>query len=110
MNIAPLSLNSQIVNRGDSPTATAARSAGVPHADGAAESSSSASGAPASPTMTFSTDLRIDNQHQVYYEVVDDQTGSELLEIPPAALRAISENLNVPLEGDQATPILNVKS
>jgi uncharacterized FlaG/YvyC family protein len=56
-----------------------------------------------------STDMKIDNQHQVYYEVVDDSTGDVLFEIPAEALRAIGESLNVPLVGDGSAPGVDVK-
>lgn len=58
----------------------------------------------------FSTDLRVDAQHQPYYEVVDDKTGDVLFEIPPEALRKIGESLNVPLIGDASVPSVDVKS
>src|SRR5271169_6895503 len=52
--------------------------------------------AAASPTQ-FSTDRQIDDHHQVYYEIVDDNTGKVLMELPPEALRKIGESLNLPL-------------
>lgn len=78
----------------------------------AAESSASSLGpAPAvSPPAQFSTDMQIDNHHQVYYEVVDDRSGDVLFEIPAEALRKIGESLNVPLLGDAQTPSVDVNS
>jgi len=63
-----------------------------------------------SPPVQFSTDLRIDDQHQLYYAVVDDSTGGVLFEIPPEALRAIGESLNVPLVGESTGHNVDVKS
>jgi hypothetical protein len=67
--------------------------------------------APAAASLEkFSTDLRVDAQHQPYYEVVDDKTGDVLFEIPPEALREIGESLNVSLIGDASVPSVDVKS
>ena len=67
--------------------------------------------APAVPSSSqLSTDLRIDRQHQLYYEFVDDSTGSVVFEIPPEALRAIGESLNLPLNGDATAHGVDVKS
>src|SRR5208282_1520608 len=65
--------------------------------------------APSSPAQ-FSTNLRVDDQHQVYYEFVDDRTGDVVFEIPPEALREIGESLNVPLEGLSSGHNVDVKS
>ena len=65
---------------------------------------------PASSSPQFSTDMRIDDQHQVYYEFVDASTGDVLFEIPPEALRAIGESLNLPLNGDSGGHGFDVKS
>ena len=58
----------------------------------------------------FSTNMQVDNRHQVYYEFVDDSTGDVVFEIPPAALREIGESLNLPLAGDASVPSIDVKS
>ncbi len=63
-----------------------------------------------SPPAQFSTDMQIDNHHQVYYEIVDDRSGDVLFEIPAEALRKIGESLNVPLLGDAQAPSLDVQS
>jgi uncharacterized FlaG/YvyC family protein len=52
----------------------------------------------------------VDAEHQLYYEVVDDSTGDVLFQIPPEALRAIGESLNVPLIGDANVPSVDVNS
>jgi len=64
------------------------------------------------PTLpaSVSTDLRIDNEHQVYYEFVDQSTGDVVFEIPPEALRAIGESLNVPLDGGASIHSIDLKS
>ena len=72
--------------------------------------SPSVSPAPVVPESAFSTDMKVDEQHRVYYEFVDGRTGDVMFEIPPAALRAIGESLNVPLVGDASVPSVDVKS
>ncbi len=62
----------------------------------------------AAPPVQFTTDLQIDNHHQIYYEVVDDSTGAVLLEIPSEALRKIGESLNLPLEGESNAPTVDL--
>ncbi len=58
---------------------------------------------PAAPSpFELSTSLQIDDQHQVYYEFVNKATGDVVFEIPPEALRAIAESLNLPLEGEDS--------
>ena len=58
----------------------------------------------------LSTDMRVDQQHQIYYEVVNDRTGDVLFEIPSAVLRNIAESLNVPLVGDSNGHSVDVKT
>jgi hypothetical protein len=60
--------------------------------------------------MPIGTDMRVDAQHQVYYEFVDESTGDVMFEIPPEALREIGESLNLPLVGDASVPSVDVKS
>jgi hypothetical protein len=66
--------------------------------------------APVLSPSSFSTDMQVDNDHQIYYAVVDDSTGDVLFEIPSEALRKIGESLNVPLIGDANVPSVDVKS
>ena len=73
-------------------------------------SAPAATGADESPAPAFSTDMRVDDQHQVYYEFVDAQTGEVMFEIPPEALREIGESLRMPLEGDTGGHSLDVKT
>jgi uncharacterized FlaG/YvyC family protein len=54
--------------------------------------------------------MRVDDQHQIYYETVDDRTGDVLFEIPPEALRAIAESLNLSLVGSSSGHSVDVKS
>ena len=79
----------------------------------AAAGSTPESSAPApavSSSPQFSTDMEIDDQHQIYYKFVEVSTGDVLFEIPPAALRAIGESLNVPLVGESSSHNVDVKS
>lgn len=54
--------------------------------------------------------MRVDNEHQVYYEFIDASTGDVMFEIPPEALREIGESLNLPLVGDGRVPSVDVNS
>ena len=65
---------------------------------------------PAVPSPQFSTDMRVDDQHEVYYEVVDDRSGDVMFEIPPEALREIGESLNLPVAADATGHSVDVKS
>ena len=85
--------------------------ASIPGAASAAKSSNDSPPPPAAASASqFSTDMRVDSQHQVYYEFVDQSTGDVLFEIPPEALRAIGESLNVPLIGDSSAHGMDVES
>lgn len=65
----------------------------------------------ATPSFSdFSTDMRVDKQHQVYYEIVDKSTGDVMFEIPPEALREIGESLDIPLDGNTVGHSLDIKS
>ena len=54
--------------------------------------------------------MRIDDQRQIYYRVVNERTGDVLLEIPCEALREIGESIKVQLEGDASIHGVDVKS
>lgn len=82
----------------------------VPSAAPAPESTSAAPAPATSSPSPLATDLRIDSQDQFYYEFVDGRTGSVVFEIPPEALRAIGESLNLPLNGDANANSVDVKS
>lgn len=64
----------------------------------------------ASSSPQVNTDMRVDNEHQVYYEFIDASTGDVMFEIPPEALREIGESLNLPLVGDGGVPSVDVNS
>lgn len=57
-----------------------------------------------------STDLRIDSQHHVYYQVVNDQNGQVVCEIPSEQIRAMEEGSLTPAASEEAAQRLNVKS
>ncbi len=108
MNISPAQLNSL--------QSLGATSVGTPASGSIAEGGQQAatpqpSAPPSSPSpFQLSTSLQIDDQHQVYYEFVDNVTGAVVFEIPPEALRAIAESLNIPLEGQADFHNLDVSS
>jgi len=111
MSISPTQMMLQIASTETSPGERRSTPAPVPAAPAAPSPPETPTPAPAvSPPVQFSTDLRVDGQHQLYYAVVDDTTGGVLFEIPPEALRAIGESLNVPLVGDTSAHSFDVKS
>ena len=115
MSISPAQLTLQVASTAN-PVASKPSAAASPSPVRAAASTAEAPvdsphAAPAvPPSSQLSTDVRIDNQHQLYYEFVDDSTGSVVFEIPPEALRAIGESLNLPLNGDASAHGVDVKS
>lgn len=53
-----------------------------------------AEGAPAEPSgPKLSTNLRIDDQRRIYYEVINNRTGDVVYEIPPEQIRKLAEGL-----------------
>jgi hypothetical protein len=72
------------------------------------DNASSPASAPDSPD--FSTDMRVDKQHQIYYAIIDNYTGNELVEIPPEALRVIAESLNLPVGSESAASTIDVET
>ena len=58
----------------------------------------------------LSTDVRVDDRHRIYYEVVNDRTGDVVCEIPLEAARKFGEDLIVPLEGDSSAHIVDAQS
>ena len=77
------------------------------------EGSSPPENPPPTPIISpapLSTDLRIDEEHQVYYQVVNERTGDVILEIPSEALRAISESIKFSPGGDSGIHCVDVKS
>lgn len=63
-----------------------------------------------SSSPQLSTDLRVDDQHRVYYEFVDERTGSVLFEIPPETLREIGESSKMSTKGEASGNNVDVKS
>jgi len=112
MSISPAQMFLQAANAESFAPPRHSPPASVPTAASAAASpaESPVPAPPVSSSPQLSTDMRVDNRHQVYYEFVDDCTGDVLCEIPPEALRAIGESLNVPLDGDGSAHSIDVKS
>jgi hypothetical protein len=112
MSISPAQMMLQDASAKSAALAGRSTPASAPAAAPAVESpgESSTPAPDVSSAPQFSTDTQIDSQHQIYYKVVDDSTGDVMFEIPSAALRAIGENLNVPLVGDANVPDVDVKS
>ena len=112
MSISPASMILQIASAEDLTVSRRSTPASGPSGVLAAESpAESPAPAPAvSSPAQFSTDMKVDDQHQVYYEFVDDRTGDVLFEIPPEALREIGESLNLPLDGHGSGHSVDVKS
>ncbi len=109
MSISPVQMMLQVARAESAAPAGRSSQAAVPAAT-PAETAAAPPAPAASPPAQFSTDLRVDDKHQPYYEVVDDRSGDVLFEIPPEALREIGESLNVPLVGDSSGHSLDVKS
>ena len=110
MSISPAQLMLQVDSAQSTLLTRRSNRSPVSATNQAQETAPAATTAPASPPDPFSTDMKVDKQHQVYYEIVDNRTGDELFEIPPEALRAIGESLNVPLIGESGVHGVDIKS
>ena len=112
MSISPAQMSLQIAYAEGSGESRSAGSAASPQGAAASppDPASSASAAASASSASVTADLRIDNQHKFYYEFVDGSTGNVVFEIPPEALRAIGESLNLPLNGEPTPHSLDVKS
>ena len=113
MSISPAQLSLQIADAENNAAQRSSRSVSLPLTPTTAATTlpaSSASTSALSNPDLVSADLRVDKQHQFYYEFVDGTTGSVEFEIPPEALRAIGESLVLPLHGDTGASTLDVKS
>ena len=110
MSISPVQMMLQVASAQNTLSTRRANPNPAPATNQAQETASAASTAPSAPPDPFSTDMKVDNQHQVYYEIVDNRTGDELYEIPPEVLRRIAESLNLPLMGDSVAHNVDVKS
>src|SRR5271157_822859 len=112
MSISPAQMVLQ-VGRVESPVVSRRSTpAAVPAVALAGESSDESSApAPADSSLApLSTDMRIDDQHHIYSEVVNDRTGAEVLEIPPEVIRKLAESFNVLLVGGSSDHRVDVKS
>ena len=115
MSISPAQMNLQV---GTAEGSTSAGHSSQPATPGVAEPASSHAKSPSDKpapvpiisSAPLSTDMRIDDQRQIYYQVVNERTGDGLLEIPCEALRQIGESIKVPLEGDASIHGIDVKS
>lgn len=113
MSISPAQLSLQIAGAENIAAQRSSTPVASPPAPATASTTipaTSASAAALSNPDLVTPDLRIDKQHQFYYEFVDGTTGSVEFEIPPEALRAIGESLVLPLHGDTGASALDVKS
>jgi hypothetical protein len=63
---------------------------------------------PSGPKL--STDLRIDDQRRIYYEVVNNRTGDVVYEIPPEQVRKLAEGIDASLSSQLEGRTLDVKS
>jgi hypothetical protein len=57
-----------------------------------------------------STDMRIDAQHRVYYQVVNDHSGEVICEIPCEQIRELEESNLSPAAREAAAQRIDVKS
>ncbi len=58
----------------------------------------------------LNTALRIDPQHHIYYEVINEKSGDIVFEIPPAQIRKLAEGIRESLAHATAVHNLDVKS
>ena len=115
MSISPAQMNLQVgtaerLNPAGYPSQPATPGIASPANSHAKSPSEKPAPVPIISPAPLSTDMRIDDQHQVYYQVVSVRTGDVLLEIPSEALRQIGESIKVPLEGDASIHGVDVKS
>ncbi len=108
MNISPAQVNPEQALGASSVQSPASASKSQSSQPEAAADTSPSPQAP-SP-FQLSTELQIDDHHQEYYEFVDNVTGAVVFEIPPEALRAIAESLDIPAEGQADFHNLDVTS
>ena len=70
-----------------------------------------AEGAKAQPSgPKLSTDLRIDDQRRIYYQVINNRTGDVVYEIPPGQIRKLAEGIDASLSSQLKARTLDVKS
>ena len=67
--------------------------------------------APAEPSgSTMSTDLRIDDQRRIYYEIVNNRTGDVVMELPPEQIRRLAEDSSESQAGRNISHNIDVKA
>ena len=66
-----------------------------------------AEAAPSGPVLSIN--LRIDDQHRMYYEVINNHTGEVLYQIPPEVIRKLGEDTEAALEKALKAHTLDVR-
>ena len=110
MSISPTQMSLEIAFGQSSVAAQPATSPSSSPKVAVTDTAGSPPAAPVPPPPSVTTDVKIDDQHQFYYQFVDGSTGNVVFEIPPEALRAMSESLNLPFNGEAGPHALDVKS
>ena len=112
MGITPAQLTQQVVSTENTAARQESTPPTVPATEPSPEITSESTSTPSSFVLPdpYSTDMKVDDQHQVYYEIVDNRDGDELFEIPPEQLRKIGESLKVPLIGETGVHGVDVKT
>ena len=113
MSISPAQLNLEFGGNEVSKAPGRGSPASVPAVAVPAKSAAPSPSEPPVPIISpapLSTDMRIDEEHQVYYQVVNARTGDVLLEIPSEVLRQIGESIKIPPAEVSKIHGLDVKS
>jgi hypothetical protein len=110
MSISPAQLT-LVLGASDRAAATE-QSAGVP-SGGAPKSEApvaeaAAHAEPSGPKLT--TALRIDDQRRIYYEVINNQSGEVVYQIPPEQVRKLGEGISESLRSRLMGRSIDVKS
>jgi len=58
----------------------------------------------------MSTDLRIDDQRRIYYEIVNNRTGDVVMELPPEQIRRLAEDSSESQAGRNISHNIDVKA
>jgi hypothetical protein len=109
MSISPVPVILQVANAEERTASKRPASPSVQPAPPAPPPEESPSPAIASLDQ-FTTNLKVDDEHQVYYQFVDNHTGRVLYEIPPETVREIVESHKVPQAVISKKHVLDVKS
>jgi hypothetical protein len=86
------------------PAGGAAQQGNVPAAEGSRPDQAEPSGA------KLSTTVQVDDQHHVYYEVVNNRTGDVVCEIPPEQIRKLEEGFHESRSSSATGRTLDVRS